>query len=162
MTTGEQHDDPAPSTESDGPIDLEGQHDHGVDDKGRVSIPAAFRGALALSSGDEVVITRHLKDRCLRIYTGEAWTRFKVQVEADRSPVGNVLRRVVKGSARTARLDRLGRVLLPGALRQYARLDGRCFVVGQGHCMEVWDVDVWAETHDPDRYADLDLSDYDM
>lgn len=143
-------------------VDLEGQHDHAVDEKGRVSVPASFRAALALASGDEVVITRHLKDRCLRVYTEAAWALFKGRVEADRTPVGNALRRVVKGSARVARVDRLGRVLLPSALRQFASLDGRCYVVGQGHCMEIWDVAIWEETHHPDRYGELDLSDYDM
>lgn len=144
------------------PVDLEGQHDHAVDDKGRVSIPVAFRAALDLSTGDEVVVTRHLKDRCLRLYTQAAWAAFKARIEADRSQTGNVLRRVVKGSARAARVDRLGRVLLPNALRQFAQLDGRCYVVGQGVCMELWDVEIWEQTHDPQRYSELDLSDYDM
>lgn len=142
--------------------DLEGQHDHTVDDKGRVSIPADFRHALSLAEGTELVVTRHLKERCLRVYPLVAWETFKAQAERDRSPVGNIIRRVVKGSARRAKVDRLGRISLPNALRSFARLDGKCFVMGMNTCMEIWNVELWNEVHGPEAYNDVDVSIYDM
>lgn len=136
--------------------ELEGQHDHTVDEKGRVSIPAEFRTVLGLQEGDEVVVTRHLRERCLRIYRLDAWEEFKSRIaEMDGKP-GAALRKVVRGSARRMKVDRLGRISVPVALRSYAGLVGKCFVMGQGRCMEVWDVEEWNRAHAPEVYTDLD------
>jgi MraZ protein len=136
--------------------DLEGQHDHTIDDKGRVSIPAEFRAALGLQDGDEVVVTRHLRERCLRVYRPDAWEQFKARIADMPGPAGAALRKVVRGSARRMKVDRLGRISLPTALRTYAQLDGKCFVMGQGLCMEVWDEGEWNRAHAPENYGELD------
>lgn len=137
--------------------ELEGQHDHTIDDKGRVSIPAEFRALLGLEDGSEVVVTRHLRERCLRVYPVEAWEVFKARIGEMAGPVGAALRKVVRGSARRMKVDRLGRISLPTALRTYAQLDGKCFVMGQGACMEVWDEGEWNRAHAPENYAELDV-----
>ncbi|MGK0359944.1 MAG: MraZ protein [Bradymonadia bacterium] len=139
-------------------FDLEGQHDHTVDGKGRVSIPAEFRGQLGLTEADEFVVTRHFNQRCLLIYPPSAWVGFKAQIEASEPKIRPILRRVVAGSARRVRMDRLGRIQLPQVLRRFAQLDGKCFVVGQGQRIEVWDISVWNEMFDPERLLDLDLT----
>lgn len=147
----------APET-ADPTFDLEGQHDHTVDGKGRVSIPAEFRGQLGLTEADELVVTRHFNQRCLLIYPMAAWAEFKALIEASDAAVRPLLRRVVAGSARRVRVDRLGRIQLPQVLRRFAQLDGKCFVVGQGQRIEVWDISVWNEMFDPERLMDLDLT----
>lgn len=139
-------------------FDLEGQHDHTVDGKGRVSIPAEFRGQLGLTEADELVVTRHFNQRCLLIYPPSAWVEFKADIEASEPAIRPLLRRVVAGSARRVRMDRLGRIQLPQVLRRFAQLDGKCFVVGQGQRIEVWDISVWNEMFDPERLLDLDLT----
>lgn len=139
-------------------FDLEGQHDHTVDGKGRVSIPAEFRGQLGLTEADELIVTRHVNQRCLLIYPVGAWGGFKAEIEASDQRVRTTLRRVVVGSARRVRMDRLGRIQLPQVLRRFAQLDGKCFVVGQGQRIEVWDISVWNEMFAPEQLGDVDLT----
>ena len=43
-------------------------------------------------------------------------------------------------------------------LRQFAQLDGKCFIVGQGDRVEMWDVSVWNEMFDPACLAEHDLT----
>ena len=45
-----------------------GRFEHSVDNKGRVSVPARFRGELS----GELIITRG-NDRCLYLFTQDAW-----------------------------------------------------------------------------------------
>ena len=139
-------------------LDLEGQHDHTFDDKGRVSIPAEFRATLALDEGAELVVTRHFNQRCLLIFLPEPWTAFKAVIEGAEPAVRPVLRRVVAGSARRVKVDRLGRIQIPQVLRKFAQLEGKCFVVGQGDRMELWDEAVWNEMFDPDSLQGHDLT----
>ena len=41
-----------------------------------------------------------------------------------------------------------GRVLVPPALREYAGLDKKAVLVGQGNKMELWDEDTWLAERD--------------
>ncbi len=45
-----------------------GQHEHAIDDKGRLAIPARFRAALA----EGLYLTAGV-ERCLHILTPQAW-----------------------------------------------------------------------------------------
>lgn len=139
-------------------LDLEGQHDHTFDDKGRVSIPAEFRTALGLEEGAELVVTRHFNQRCLLLFQPGPWQAFKAVIEGADPAVRPVLRRVVAGSARRVKLDRLGRIQIPQVLRKFAELEGKCFVIGQGDRMELWDEAVWNEMFDPASLQGHDLT----
>ena len=86
-----------------------------------------------------------------------------IQVENSRcSTIGSALRRVVYGTARRVRLDKLGRVQVPQVLRKYAGLEGKCLVMGQGNLMQIWALGVWESTHGPEAYEDFDLSAFDL
>lgn len=47
------------------------------------------------------------------------------------------------GYASDLDLDGNGRVLLPGALREYAHLEKRVVLVGQGNKLELWSESLW-------------------
>jgi MraZ protein len=49
------------------------------------------------------------------------------------------------GHADDVVLDAAGRILVPPALRQYAALDRRVILVGQGNKFELWDEARWLE-----------------
>src|SRR5438552_10954511 len=55
------------------------------------------------------------------------------------------LQRLVVGHADDVVLDGAGRILVPPALRQYAALDKRVVLVGQGNKFELWDEAKWLE-----------------
>ena len=143
-------------------VTVEGQHEHTVDGKGRVSIPSEFRLALGLDEGAELIVTRHLNERCLLVYWPAAWDALKAQI-ADAPPKqASALRRVVCGAARRVRLDRLGRIQIPHTFRTYAELEGKCFLMGQGHLVEIWSMSMWDMTHGPEAYTEFDLSEFNL
>jgi len=143
-------------------VTVEGQHEHTVDVKGRVSIPSDFRTSLLLEEGAELIVTRHLNERCLLVYWPEAWDELKAQIENAPSRLASALRRVVCGAARRVRLDRLGRIQIPHTFRNYAELEGKCFLMGQGRVIECWSMSMWEMTHGPEVYDDFDLSEFNL
>ena len=119
-----------------------GEFIHVIDEKGRLTIPAKFRAALA----DGLVITRGI-DRCLAIYPAREWNRLAERVSAlpmtDRR--ARAFRRLVFANASDAIPDKQGRVLIPPRLREYANLDGEVVVAGLNTYIEVWDPGAWGE-----------------
>jgi MraZ protein len=55
------------------------------------------------------------------------------------------LQRLLVGHADDVAMDGTGRILVPPALRQYAGLDHRVVLVGQGNKFELWDEAKWQE-----------------
>ena len=51
-----------------------GKYPSKVDDKGRLVLPASFRGALPAGSDTRFVIKKSIYDPCLEMYTYEEWT----------------------------------------------------------------------------------------
>jgi MraZ protein len=143
-------------------VSVEGQHEHTVDGKGRVSVPSEFRLQLGLEEGAELIVTRHLNERCLLIYWPDAWDALKDQIASAPPKLASALRRVVCGAARRVKLDRLGRIQVPHTFRGYAELEGKCFLMGQGQLIEVWSMSMWELTHGPEAYSEFDLSEFNL
>jgi MraZ protein len=55
------------------------------------------------------------------------------------------LQRLLVGHADEVDMDGAGRILVPPALRQHARLEHRVVLVGQGNKFELWDEARWQE-----------------
>src|SRR5437870_3927339 len=106
-----------------------GTFTHSVDDRGRLAIPAKHRPALA----DGLVITRGF-DPCLTIWDLDEWRRFSERVGELSQLHADIrrLQRLIFASATDVTPDRLGRILIPGFLREYASLDlgTEVYVVG--------------------------------
>ena len=117
-----------------------GRYSHNVDTKGRLAIPARFREAL----GAEIVITRGI-DRCLSLYPMETWIPLaeKVSSLSISDPDARNFRRMVFAEAAYLDVDRQGRILLPGDLRQYASIDREANVVGVHSHIEIWSPERW-------------------
>jgi MraZ protein len=119
-----------------------GEYTHTIDEKGRLTIPARFRGELAAG----LVVTRGM-DRCLTLYPVAEWNRLAQKVSelpvADRR--ARTLRRLVFGGAADVVPDKQGRVLIPPNLREYANLDGEVIITGLHNYVEVWNSKAWNE-----------------
>ena len=117
-----------------------GRFDHSVDNKGRVSVPARFRGQLS----GELIITRG-NDRCLYLFTQEAWEPLAAKLNA--LPTGDAdarnLRRAVFSAAEPVELDKQGRVMIPDHLRQYSGISDNVAIIGLGTYIEIWDQQSW-------------------
>ena len=121
---------------------LLGTHDHALDDKNRLTLPARLRERL----GDEVVVTQGL-DGCLFVYARADWDRLAVRV-GDLDPLSREARsmqRVFFGSAMELELDKQGRMLIPGALLERTGVGREVTVVGVRDHLEVWDRAAWRE-----------------
>ncbi len=124
-----------------------------LDDKGRLILPAKFRGRL--STG--IVMTRGL-DRCIFAFPADEFTavyerlrKAPLENKGARDYVRNFL-----GYASDELPDKQGRILLAPALRTYAGIDRDVAVVGQGARVEIWDVKAWEDylARHEDGYAD--------
>lgn len=119
-----------------------GEFQHSLDDKGRVAIPAKYRGQFAQGA----VVTRGFEP-CLVLYPVSEWDTFAEQIGS--LPLGQVdarqITRQIFSSAAEVELDRLGRINIPSWLREYASLGGEVTLAGVGSRFEIWDRTRWAE-----------------
>jgi len=123
---------------------LSGQHDGTLDDKGRLSVPAEFRGILGLTDGSEVKVSRHIVLPCAVIYRLDAFDALLDYAELTDTREGRMIVRVVGGAARTMSLDKTGRLSIPGPFRDHAGLEGAVYVVGMDQHLQVWNPKTWA------------------
>lgn len=111
-----------------------------LDDKGRLTLPAKFRDALA----GGLMVTKG-QDHCLAVYPREVFAALaRRAASASRSnPEARAFIRGLAGGADEQFPDSQGRITLPGALRGYAGLTKDCVVVGSVDFVEIWDAEAW-------------------
>lgn len=140
-----------------------GQYQHSIDDKGRLMIPARFREALEGGA----YLTQGF-DKCLMVMTNAYFQQVYERVNAMNlmDPVARILRRMLLANAYPVEMDKVGRILVPANLRQFAALEGNAVVTGQGGYFEVWSPAEWekqtSEINNTEannqRFATLNLS----
>ncbi len=114
-----------------------------LDEKGRLIIPARYRDAL-FGKEKKIVVTAD-PHRCLLIYPQLLWEPIQEKLMALSSFDERIrgLQRLLVGYADDVAPDNAGRILLSPALRQYAQMDRRAVLVGQGTRFELWDETLW-------------------
>ncbi len=114
-----------------------------LDGKGRLSVPTKAREAL----GTALVVTIDTEETCLLLYPLCEWKIIEENLQ--RLPSFNEaarrIQRLLIGHASDVDVDQQGRLLLPSLLRDYAQLDKRVVMVGQGNKFEVWNEDIWSK-----------------
>lgn len=122
-----------------------GIHQVSVDVKGRMSLPARLRDDLAQYDEDGVVVTIDPVSRCLLLYPLSEWEL--IQQKLDKLPTfqpqARRLQRLLVGHATDLEVDKAGRILLPAPLREFARLDKKLTILGQGKKLEIWSQEEW-------------------
>ena len=117
-----------------------GQFQHNLDEKGRLMIPAPFRQTLEGGA----FITQGF-DRCLMVMT-EAYFQQVYELLTNMNIADNnarLLRRMILSNAYSIELDKVGRIVVPPNLRQFAGFDGEAIVAGQGEYFEIWTPAEW-------------------
>jgi transcriptional regulator MraZ len=129
-----------------------GQHEHSLDSKDRLTIPARFRSALA----DGVILVKGL-DPCVEVFPLQEFTRFEQRDMAEFSTFSRDQRRMrrrIYAHSVDERLDSAGRIRIPGHLIEHAGLDGPSVIVGVGEHLEIWSPETWgAEDSEVDAHA---------
>ncbi|MDA8354407.1 MAG: division/cell wall cluster transcriptional repressor MraZ [Firmicutes bacterium] len=141
-----------------------GEYRHTVDDKGRMIIPSKFREGL----GESFVITRGL-DHCLFVYPMPEWKQLEQKLKSlpFTKADARAFTRFFFSGATVAELDKQGRVNLPGNLREFAKLEKECVVIGVSNRVEIWSREAWSSYYETsedsfneiaESLVDLDLN----
>jgi MraZ protein len=132
-----------------------GEHQHTLDAKGRVILPARFRERL--SSG---LVFAPSQDRCIDVYPMTAFERRIEELRAipREDQRARAYLRVLMAGAQEDRPDAQGRVTIPPRLREYAGLDKELTVNGADDKVEIWDRATWERyrAEAEDAFASLD------
>jgi MraZ protein len=132
-----------------------GDHQHTLDAKGRVSLPAKFRAEMT----GKLVIAKGFED-CLYVYSADEYNRFveELLTTEDFDPRMRRIRRFFTSGAVEAELDSAGRISLPPVLREYAGLKKDVAVTGNGNRIEIWDSEAWSAYNGEDEGSIEDLA----
>ena len=116
-----------------------------MDAKGRLAMPARQREPLLSECGGQVVVTIDTQSACLAIYPLPEWERIEKDIQGlpALKPAVKRFQRLMLGYATDLELDGNGRMLLPQPLREYARLDKKLVLVGQGNKLELRSETLW-------------------
>ena len=127
-----------------------GEYNHTIDTKGRLIIPSKFREAL----GEEFVVTKGL-DGCLFVFDNNEWSAFESKLKT--LPITNKdARKFVRfflAGAASVEVDKQGRILVPGVLREFSKLLKDVVLIGVGSRVEIWSKKRWEGTA---TYEDMD------
>ena len=136
-----------------------GNFEHTLDAKHRLTVPSKFRAQLA----GPVFLVKGV-DRCISVYpeaTYSALTRDALAGLNPFSPQARDLKRMFFGNAMDVELDGAGRIMLPAGYLEHAGIGSReVIVTGAGDCLELWDRAGWQTYHEEltQRASDLTAS----
>ncbi len=129
-----------------------GRHDHTIDKKGRLSIPAAYRAEIVRRSEMPSILTSY--GNHLALYPREYW---RENIEGGLAKIsewdkeGQAFRRLIVGGATECPIDSQGRILVPANLREHAKLQGKVTLVGVLNFIEIWDTELYELDNDDTR-----------
>ena len=120
-----------------------------VDAKGRMAMPARYRERLLEVCGGRLVVTVD-RDHCLLVYPLPEWEIIEAKLNElpSLNKQARLLQRLLIGYATELELDGQGRILLPARLREFANLQKKAILIGQGKKLEIWDEETWDENQE--------------
>jgi len=109
-----------------------------IDKKGRVSVPAAFRGVL---TRPEIVLFPSPKHCCLEGFDVSFMEEMTARIDNFDmfSDEQDDLAMSIFGQSVSLTLDETGRVLLPKTLQSFAKISEQVSFVGMGKKFQLWD-----------------------
>ncbi len=119
---------------------LIGEYEHSLDAKGRLIMPAKIREDI----GEKFIVTKGL-DGCLFGFSQNEWTNFEEKLKT--LPLTNKnardFVRFFLSGAIECEIDKQGRFLIAGNLREYAMMEKEVVIIGVGTRIEIWNKDKW-------------------
>ena len=117
-----------------------GEYCNNLDEKSRIVIPSNFRDELK----NNFIIAKGL-EKCLYIFSKNEWD--KVVSKLENLPFTKKDVRIFKRSffsgAANVELDKSGRIVISSNLKEYAKINRECVIIGAGDRIEIWDKDEW-------------------
>lgn len=134
---------------------LIGEHKHTLDSKNRLSLPAKFRKEI----GKTVIITRGLEN-CLFMFGEESWRKVVTKLES--LPLGSAqsrgLSRFILAGGSEVEVDKVGRILIPSSLKEFAKLEKEVVIAGLSDRVEIWGEKAWEEYRKEVEKSALDMA----
>ncbi len=120
-----------------------GEYNGTIDDKARISIPKKFRLAI---SKNQVVVTRGL-DNSLVLYTLDEWKKLAEKLASLPISTANTraFSRLMLAGAMDCDIDKQGRIVLPGYLKEFAKIKKKLVYAGLYNRVEIWSDELWAK-----------------
>ena len=119
---------------------LIGEYEHSLDAKGRLILPAKIREDM----GEKFIVTKGL-DGWLFGFSQAEWANFEEKLKT--LPLTNKnardFVRFFLSGATECEIDKQGRFLIAGNLREYAKLEKDTVIIGVGTRIEIWDKEKW-------------------
>lgn len=119
-----------------------GEYSATIDDKGRIAIPVKFRSQLK----SKVVITRGL-DNSLFLYTVDEWKKLAEKLASLPISTANTraFSRHMLSGAMDCDIDKQGRIIVPGYLKEFARIGKKLIFAGLYNRVEIWSDELWSK-----------------
>jgi MraZ protein len=124
--------------------------------KARISVPSAFRTALAAQGSQEMIGRRSNHSRCIEVWPKAVFDAEVRQRTAGLDPFSiefeKLMRRLV-AHAHALQPDSEGRMVLPRELVEKAELESEVVFSGRHSFFQIWSAKRWAETMAEDPEA---------
>ena len=112
-----------------------------VDEKGRVTLPSAFKKQMDSVSGDRFVVKKDIFEKCLVLYPFDEWERQNRMIRERINPYNKehnkFLRNFYRGTAELT-LDGNSRLLIPRRLLDLVEASREVIMAGQDGKIEIW------------------------
>ncbi len=120
-------------------------YENRLDTKGRISVPASFRAAIAKDDFAGVILFRSFTNNCIE---GLTLTRMEQMANAtDKMGVFDSelddLTAMLFADARQLAFDVTGRIVIPAELLKHANITDTAVFVGRGNSFQIWNPDAF-------------------
>jgi MraZ protein len=119
-----------------------GEYSATIDDKGRIAIPVKFRSQLK----SKVVITKGL-DNSLFLLTVDEWKKLAEKWASLPISTANAraFSRHMLAGTMDCDIDKQGRVIVPGYLKEFAKIGKKLIFAGLYNRIEIWSEELWVK-----------------
>ena len=119
-----------------------GAHFINFDSKGRLTLPIKIKQKLVTNA---VIVTAHPHGCLIFFFSDKNWKKvsenFSLLASLDEQT--SFWKRLILGFAESIKIDSSNRVLIPLSSRQFANIDKKAILIGQGSYFELWDLKSW-------------------
>ena len=128
-----------------------------IDEKGRLKVPATFRGVIQDQHGADVFVTS-LTGESVLVYPMPVWLEIEQKLSKMASTHPSRLKYLdrVNFYGQEGELDNQGRVVIPQHLRDSASIIGEVRVFGRIDHIEVWNAERFAQKMQQESWTDDD------
>lgn len=116
-----------------------------LDIKNRITIPTRYRDELLADCQGKMVCTVDIQHACLLLYPLPEWEEIELKLcnLSSTNPQERMFQQILLGNASDCEMDKNGRLLINGPLRQHAKLEKNIMLVGQLKKFEIWNESDW-------------------